>query len=82
MFAGSWYDHFALNTLCVNSYKAEILLYKLWRPKGFYNFNSSLLSQLALAASFEYLCHGSTLLYFFNSFSAGADFKRRKDYDV
>ena len=42
---------------------AEIFMYKPWRPKGFINLKSSFkMSQLALSASFDYLCYGSTVI--------------------
>ena len=41
-------------------YKGYMHLYKPWRPKGFFNWESSQVSQLALSASFEYQCYEST----------------------
>ena len=40
---------------------AEICLYKPWKPKRFFRFEI-IINVLALCASFEYLCHGSTAI--------------------
>ena len=65
IFSGYWIinviHHTNLNMF--NPHNAYVLLYKLWRPKGFFNEKSFLMSWLALSASFEYLCYGSTSIY-------------------
>ena len=76
-----------------NTYNAEILLYKQWRPKGLFQFEVILnvlssssrfiwIPMLCVygyynSALFEYLCYGSTVIIIVNSFSAGIDFRRQ-----
>ena len=61
-----------------NPKSAEIFLDKPWRRKGFLNLKSSQMSQLALSASFEYLCYGSTpIVNILIFFSAGIDVRRQ-----
>ena len=49
-----WYGLFS-------PYNPEICVYKLWRPNSVFILKSSIINvYLALSASFEYLCYGST----------------------
>ena len=46
----------------INPSNAKIFLYKAWKPKIFFRFENIIISQLALSASFEYLCCGSKVV--------------------
>ena len=48
---GQWHINLPLN--------AEIFLYKPWRSKGY--FQSEIIINVQVPASFEYLCYGFTL---------------------
>ena len=62
----------------INSYNAEIFLYKSWRPKGFSRFE---IIRNVSVSSFCFIWIPMLWVYghykLFNSFSAGTDFRRQ-----
>ena len=64
----------------LNLYSAEIVLYKSWRPEGYFQFE--IIINILVSAPFKYICHESAnynlfSYNLFNYFSAGIDFRHQ-----